>query len=121
MQGLISTPKLTPTDVSSLKAVRQSHFTTTPLMRVNATTISAAGKSNFGDIKRSVKPVHAASLGRPSQPKMQFQSFKSDHLEVTAMDLNSSMKISAHTQRTENLNTMQNTANTNSGQRFQEN
>ena len=90
MQGFVSTnpTKVSLTD-STLKSVRQSHFSTTPLMRMNATTIASA-KPNMGDLKRSIKPVHAASLGRPAQPKMQFQSFKSDH-GLQAMDLNDSM------------------------------
>ena len=59
--------KLSLNDISSLKTtVRQSHFTTTPL-RMNATTVASVNKPNMGNLKKSaLRPVHAASLGRPA-------------------------------------------------------
>jgi hypothetical protein len=73
MQDFVNanTTKISPHDSVSLNCtVRQSHFSTAGLTRMNATTVGAS-KPNFSNSsKKYFKPVHAASTGRPAHPRM---------------------------------------------------
>jgi hypothetical protein len=62
-----NTTKLSP---SANATLRQSHFSTTPLMRMNAPVIGATGKSGIANSQKSFKPATSASVGRPANQKL---------------------------------------------------